>query len=333
MGREHRREVHARPEQHVADFLDLGIVDLRTIRQATDLLQRPGQPLGLARELNRRGIREELARPRHARLDPAPEEHADVADDHHRECDQENRHRALAVPRMAHAFKDLAPDQSDHEDAEQQAHQSDVQAHVAVQDVTEFVRDHALQFVALELLQRASGDRHRRVGRRVAGGEGVDAGFLFEHVDLGHRHTRRDCDFLDHVAQTTMVRIRGLGRDQRATQRLRDHGAARTQRTDLEQRRQTNDAGHAQTDAKQQIRVLADGLAERESRRGVLLVREQRHDHDQIDRRDDGEHREHEQQHQSLRLSARLVLRFEEVHGGTGRRAARSRRVVGFSRI
>ena len=50
-------------EEHVADFLGVGVADPRALGQAADLLQRPGDSARIARELHRRGVGQELALP------------------------------------------------------------------------------------------------------------------------------------------------------------------------------------------------------------------------------------------------------------------------------
>ena len=104
------------------------------------------------------------------------------------------------------------------------------------------MRDDALQLLAVELVERALGDRDRRIRRRIAGGERIDRRLAFEHVDLGHRHAGGDGDFLDHVAQA-LVREIGCGRlDEGGAELARDHAAAAAQGGDLVQRTPADDA-------------------------------------------------------------------------------------------
>ena len=73
--------------------------------------------------------------------------------------------------------------------------------HVAVQHVAELVGDHALQLVAIEVHERAAGDRDRGIRRAVARRECVDPRLALEHVHLRHRHAGGDRNLLDDVAQ------------------------------------------------------------------------------------------------------------------------------------
>jgi hypothetical protein len=89
------------------------------------------------------------------------------------------------------------------------SHEPEVQPHVAVQDVAEFVADDTLQFVAREQLHAAARDGDGGVAGLVAGGEGVDAVLLVHDIDLRHRHAGGDGHFLDDVEQLAFV---GIGR-------------------------------------------------------------------------------------------------------------------------
>ena len=159
-------------EQHVRDLFGVDRHDARRI--AADLLQRTGEAFGLARELHRGGVGETLALPRHGSFDEPREQYADAADHHERDADRERGRDAAAVAaapaaaRVAHAAQQPASRERQHEDAEAQADQLLVEAHVAVQDVAELVRDDALQLGALEVLERAArhGDRGVGAGER-----------------------------------------------------------------------------------------------------------------------------------------------------------------------
>ena len=192
--------------------------------------------------------------------------------------------------------EDLATDQADHQDPEQHADQADVQAHVAVEDVAELVGDDALQLVAIEPVQRATGYRDHRIRGGVAGGERIDAGLMFQHVELGHRHAGGDGDFLHHVAQATQGRIVGVLGHQRAAHLLGHRLAATAQAGDAVQRTQRDHAqrGHAGE------QHHAGGLGD------------QPHHH--VHRQHDAEHRQREQQHQPRRRPPRGRLAFEEIH-------------------
>ena len=103
--------------------------------------------------------------------------------------------------------EEAQPDEAEQQDAVEQADQPHVQPHVAVEHVAELVPDHALQLVAVEPLQRPAGDGDRRVGRRVARGEGVDAVLLLEHEHARHRHAGRDRHLLDDVDEPAQLRV------------------------------------------------------------------------------------------------------------------------------
>ena len=124
----------------------------------------------------------------------------------------------------------MAHGDGDHQQSEHPAQEPAVQPHVAVQHVAEFVGDDSLELVAVEARDGATRDGDRGVCGRIARGEGVDAVFVLEHVDLGHGHARSDGHFLDHVVQPTQRRIPGAALDAHTTQRTRHHRAAGAQR-------------------------------------------------------------------------------------------------------
>ena len=91
--------------------------------------------------------------------------------------------RGHADPAPPEPPEETLADQADHEDAEHDGGQLHVEPHVPVEDVTELMRDHALQLIAAEFLHRATRDRHDRIAGRETGGERVQAGLGVEHVN------------------------------------------------------------------------------------------------------------------------------------------------------
>ncbi len=132
----------------------------------------------------------------------------------------------------------------DGQQAEGPAHQPQVEAHVAIEDVAELVRHHALQLVASQQRRRAARHGDGGIGGRIAGGERVDAVLVLEHVDLGHGDARGDRHLLDHVVQAAQRRIARVALDARAAERARHHAAAGAQRQRLEQAGAADDGQH-----------------------------------------------------------------------------------------
>ena len=83
-----------------------------------------------------------------------------------------------------------------------------VQAHVAVQDVAELVRDDALKLGAVEALERAASHGDRRVGVGEPGRERIDAGFLLEHEDLRNGQPGCERHLLDDVDEARSSGVR-----------------------------------------------------------------------------------------------------------------------------
>ena len=118
----------------------------------------------------------------------------------------------------------------DAKNAEQNADEPDVQPHVAVQNVAEFVADNALQFVARQLGHAGVRDGDHRIARRVPGGKGVDAILIVEHIDFRHGHAGGDGHFLDDVEQFAFVRIHRVGINEPSAKGFRHHAATAGQR-------------------------------------------------------------------------------------------------------
>ena len=90
------------------------------------------------------------------------------------------------------SIKQNPADGGEAENAKQDAHELDVQAHVAVEDVAEFMADDALQFVAGQLGDAAARHADRGIPSGVPGGKGVDAFLVVEHIDQIGRASCRE---------------------------------------------------------------------------------------------------------------------------------------------
>ena len=226
-------------EQHVTDFLRIGGFDHGSVTVATYLLQRIRDALRLPCELHSRRIGQVLALARNACLDDACEKHADGAEDGEAETDNQD-YRRTAVTAAAHdtgmmtTADDQPANQRKHHDAEQDPHQPDVETHVAIEDMAELVRDHALKFVAVEEFERTSRHGNGRITGREAGSKRIDPAFLFEHIDLRYRHAGGNRHFLDDVAQPATQGIAHVGCNQRAAHLACDRAAARGQGSGFE---------------------------------------------------------------------------------------------------
>ena len=70
-------------EKHVTGLGGLGVVDARPLGQPADLLERPANAVGVARELDGAGVGQVLALPRHRRHDQPTEERSHQAQREH----------------------------------------------------------------------------------------------------------------------------------------------------------------------------------------------------------------------------------------------------------
>ncbi len=309
-------------EQHVRNLLGVDGHDAR--RVAADLLQRAGEPFRLACELHGRSVGEALALARDACLDEAGEQHADAADDDQRHADRERRGdaavvaAAAAAARVASAAQQPPADERQHENAEGEADQLLVEAHVAVQDVTDLVRDDALQLGSFEMLERAACHGDGGIAGRETGRKRVDARFLLEDVDLRNGQAGRQRHLLDDVDEAALERVVAFAGDARAAEHPRDMAAAARERRGTRQARHDHEPERAERDAEHEPAVAVEPLPPvlgAEKQRVVLGVQAQaRGDHDRGRERDDDE-RQQERADERATRAARLLLAREEVHG------------------
>ena len=152
MSREHARQ--AGRKQHVRHFFHVGTADSRSVIGRGDLHQRTAQAGGIAGELHGGRVGQRFAGTGHRRLNQATEEQPHIADDEHRKCRHHDHADATASFLIAATARSKsqhgASKDRDGKQAEQQTHQPDVQAHIAVEDVTELVGDDPLQFRAIQ---------------------------------------------------------------------------------------------------------------------------------------------------------------------------------------
>lgn len=301
VGGEPAGEALAGIEKHVADCFRLRAGQRCAV--LGDLAQRAGNPGRISRELHRRGIGEKLPLARHRRANQPAGKHADVAGDHQRQA-QRDEAAAVLVGATAAASQEHPSRRGEHEEPVQHADEPQVQPHVAIQDMAEFVGHHPLQLLAGEFLQRAPGHGDDGFPRSRAGGEGVDARFMVEHIDRrrgnagGHRHL---------VGEVDEPPLGGIGRRARhesPAQRCSHRGAATCgEFRDFPCRTAEDRTADAQRDQDEQA-----GLPQRATLSG------QRHGHGQIDDPHAPQDRQQKPQHQPAARPARPVLRGKEVH-------------------
>ena len=177
------------------------------------------------------------------------------------------------------------------------------------------VADDALQFIAVEQGHATAGHTDGRVPRRMAGGKGVDALFVIEHVDLGNGHAGGDGHLLDHVAQLAFIGMVRVGIDQPSTKRFGDGATAFGQGGGLIEAANDDDAKRTQHDVQEKLGIPQDEFWRRRASRlfGAGTVENQQTGH--VDRRDDAQDGDHEVDHQHRRVLPGLVLVREEIHG------------------
>ena len=102
---------------------------------------------------------------------------------------------------------------ADRENAGQCRHQPQVDAHIAVQNMAEFMGHHALQLVPVQLRQGALGDHQHRPRRRGPGHERIDAGLAGQHIGARHNGAGGQAHLLDHIAQAALRRVAAVAGD------------------------------------------------------------------------------------------------------------------------
>ena len=154
-------------------------------------------------------IGQRLARSAHRQLDEAPDERRD--DRQHQGDDEQDRGRSAAAPvAVAPAPSPATPEGEAQEPVGQQRDAADQhadqqrEADVVVADVAHLVGHHALQLLAVHLLEQPGGDGHRGVLRVASGGEGVRGGVV-DDVDLRHRQAAGEAHLGHHVEELLVL--------------------------------------------------------------------------------------------------------------------------------
>ena len=311
-------------EVGMAQLLGVGMAHQRAFAVTADLLERPGDALGLAGELDRRGVGQVFALAAHGGLDDVAEKDAHIAQD---QQPQPHEHDGNASPgalaaggaarRPGAPAEQHPPHQRHHEDAEQQADQAQVEAHVAIDDVAELMGHHPLKFGAVELFEGAAGDGDHRVAGGVAGGEGVDAVFAVEHIDLGHRRPGGDGHLLDHVEQAPLQGVARVARHQPPVEHLRHGAPAVAQGEGTDGAAAGDHPGDAGAHAEETPPVELLPETGRRLAVDIGVGAELGEDHDeQIGHHDQRRHRQDEEQDQQPGAAPGFVLGRIEIHAG-----------------
>ena len=170
-----RAGIRARQQKVGYDF-GIGVAHLRLALGdlVGDLAQGTADAVRQARELHRVGVRKKLALARYRSLERTPGHPADETRRHQRQAHQ---HGKTAPAAGIRGLGQPAPKIEDHLQAEDITDQPHVEPRIAVEDVAELMRHHALEFIPGEPLQRTARHRHHTVLLLPAGGKGID-GFL-----------------------------------------------------------------------------------------------------------------------------------------------------------
>ncbi len=121
--------------------------------------------------------------------------------------------------------------------------------------MAELVGDNALQFITVQFVERAAGDGHSRVKKRVTCGKCIDVVFGVHDVNQGNRNARGDGHFLHNIEQTPLVGIICVGFDFPAAEHFGDGGPSPLQQVCFINARAENDDDDKQAREEKKCRV------------------------------------------------------------------------------
>jgi len=284
-------------------------------RSTSDCFERSGNPGGITGKLNRGRIGQIFALPGQCRLNQP----AEKSDNHDREAEEDDRPAtalaSVAAPRPAsgRGVEKNTTENRDHENAKQHADHTNIDTHVAVEDVTEFVGNDPLQFIPRERLQSSSRHGHRSIIRIMPGSEGIDSRLLIENIDFRHGHSGSDGHLFDHVQKAFFKRIARGWLDSAAADRACH---VTTTLFELCAPDQACAEYHADSDeANPQPTDWIGQLGRRGMARPFLCRHRKKCEiGGKIDPDDNRENRKNKVDHQQTALSLRLLLCFEKIH-------------------
>ena len=181
--------------------------------------------------------------------------------------------------------------------------------------MAELVTDDALQFLAIERLERSGGNAHDRVVGTEAGGERIDAAFV-DAIHRRHANARGDGHLLDHVQQAAFGENSRAGVDLPSAQHFYDGAPAGAERQILVETRTGDADEHGKRDQPPRFgRLIAQRLTDAASNaRGGGERHRDRYQHIRCEDQADDCNRE--QRNELPRFAAGAILRGEEIHRG-----------------
>ena len=199
-----------------------------------DMLERAQQCPRISRELHRRRIGQVFTLPRHRHRKQLRKYRGHRCQHDHRNRDQRRRLivaivAASAAPAESAEEHPAVDEVREHRDSTDHHGDHHHRADVVIGDVRHLVPDHALQLLAVHLIDQSLRDANHRMRRVAAGRERVGRRVV-DQIHLGHRHPRRRRHLVDHVEQNLML-IR-VGRERRGVDREQDQGRAAVVRHD-----------------------------------------------------------------------------------------------------
>ena len=213
VGGEHA--AHGGAEEHVGKIFGARNPYVRPAGKSTDSLERARDAIRVAGKLNGCGIGEKFPLSADRRPDERAEETTDQADHDQPDSNQDKGSSTFVLAPsavtgapscMEHDFADTG--EKDY--AEQNPRKTDVDAHVSVENVAEFMGHDSLQLVPCQFGRATTGDSDHGVTGGKTGGKGIDAFFLHQ-VDRWNGRSRSNGHFLHHVENPSLEGISRVG--------------------------------------------------------------------------------------------------------------------------
>ena len=154
----------------------------------------------------------------------------------------------------AGAHEDIT-DIADKGDALEQCGETNIEAHVTVENMTELMRNHPLQLIALQVGDGPPGDADHRIRRCKPGGKGVDAALGVQHKHRRYWHAGGQGDLVDDVEAAALGAVGGLRQYPGAAHGFGDDFTAGGQLQPFDGCYQAHGSGNAEADGAKTLRA------------------------------------------------------------------------------
>src|SRR6266550_1574052 len=180
-------------------------IDSGAVSEPANLLECACQPRWIACELHRGGVCQNLALTANSSLDQSSEEYASPADNNKGQPKQGQGILASCCP------DEYSTDNRQTKNSKNQAHETQIDSHVTIENVTELMADHSLQFVAGKHFHTATRHADGCIACRMPGRKRVDPSFAIHDVNLWDGDAGSDRHFFHNVQQLALIGVARVG--------------------------------------------------------------------------------------------------------------------------